>query len=78
MRTDYIRDVPIFCIAESIWQDMTPEQQQMMIDCAAQATVVGDELTAEQIEESFEFLKTEMEYVEIDVPLYPREIEHAV
>ena len=68
MRTDYIRDVPIFCIAESIWQDMTPEQQQMMIDCAAQATVVGDELTAEQVEESFEFLKTEMEYVEIDVP----------
>ena len=74
MRTDYIRDVPIFCISEAIWQDMTPEQQQMMIDCAAEATKVGDELTTAQIEESFEFLKTEMEYVEIDIPSIQQEL----
>jgi len=67
MRTDYIRDISIFCIAESIWQEMDQKTRDMMIECANIAADVGTEQTNAQIEEAFEGLKSDMTYVEIDV-----------
>lgn len=67
MRTDYIRDISIFCIAENVWQTLTDEQKQILIACAEEAADVGTELTNAEIESAFEFLKTKMEYVEIDI-----------
>lgn len=67
MRTDYIRDISIFCIAESIWSGMDQKTRDMLVECAHAAADVGTEQTNEQIEEAFESLKSEMTYVEIDV-----------
>lgn len=67
MKTDYIRDISIFCIAESIWQDMDQKTRDVLVECAHAAADVGTEQTNAQIEDAFETLKSEMTYVEIDV-----------
>lgn len=67
MRTDYIRDISIFCIAENVWKQLNEKTQNMLIECAEKAADVGTEATNVQIEEAFNYLKTVMEYVECDV-----------
>lgn len=67
MKTDYIRDISIFCIAENIWSKMDRKTRDILIACADEAADAGTKRTNAQIEEAFNSLKNEMTYVPIDV-----------
>jgi len=67
MKTDYIREVEIFCISEKLWKSMPEDVKTKMIEAASEAADLGTQLTRDNVNEAFEFLKTNMEYIEIDV-----------
>lgn len=67
MKTDYIREVEIFCISEKLWKSMPEDIKAKMVESASEAADIENQLTREMVREAFEFLKTKMEYIEIDV-----------
>lgn len=67
METDYIRDVSAIFISETVWQQMSSEQQAAVKEAAKQAVEYEAEQVAQQMDETMEFLNEHMTYVEIDV-----------
>ena len=66
MKTDYIRDISIFCISEALWQSMSEDIKAKMIEAAKEAADTGSKLTNEQVDQALNFLKTKMQYLDID------------
>ncbi|WP_026699773.1 TRAP transporter substrate-binding protein [Salibacterium aidingense] len=67
METNYIRDVKSWYISEELWQSLSSGQQEIMSEAAVEAGEMQTELAREQINESLDFLKENMEYIEPDV-----------
>lgn len=67
MKTDYIRDVSAIFISENVWKQMSPYQQSVVKDAAIQACKYEAELIAAQMNDTMEFLKKNMTYVDVDV-----------
>lgn len=64
---NYIREIVTVFIAESLWQELSPEHQQALLDAAVEA---GDELTElmqAKLQEDFDFLAERMEVLEPDL-----------
>lgn len=67
MKTDYIRDVSTIFISETIWNQMSPKQQEILKNAALEAVEYEAKLIAESLDETMKFLEEKMTYVEIDV-----------
>lgn len=67
MKTDYIRDVKAWYMSENVWNQLSDEQKEIMYEASIEAGQLQTELTNEMIDETLEFLKGEMEYVEPDL-----------
>jgi TRAP-type C4-dicarboxylate transport system substrate-binding protein len=67
MATDYSRDISAIFISEDLWQQFSDEQRKVLSDAALKATNHEGVLVAELINETIEFLKARMTYVDIDV-----------
>jgi len=67
MKTDYIRDIAIFCISESIWQSMSADMKAQLVAAASEAAEIGTTMTRSTIDDALEYLKTKMTYVDIDI-----------
>lgn len=67
MKTDYIRDVKAWYISNDVWNDLTDEQQEILVEASIEAGELQSELAREQINDALEFLKEEMEYIEPDL-----------
>lgn len=67
MKTDYIRDIGAYYISENIWNQMSENQQNAMREAASEAAEIETKLVREEIEETLEFLKSEMTFVEMDL-----------
>jgi tripartite ATP-independent transporter DctP family solute receptor len=67
MQTDYIRDISAYYISENIWNQMSENQKNAMIEAANEAGEIESQITREQINETLELLKEKMDFVEIDL-----------
>lgn len=67
MKTDYIRDVKAWYISENVWNKLSDEQKEVMYEASVEAGQLQTKLTNEIIDETLDFLKEEMEYVEPDL-----------
>jgi len=67
MTTNYIRDVGAMFIAERIWKQMSPAQQAVMQDASLQVVKYEAELIAALMDETMEYLRNNMTYIETDV-----------
>lgn len=67
MKTDYIRDIGAYYISENIWNQMSENQKNALREAASEAGEVESEITRENLNETLEFLKGKMNYVDIDL-----------
>ncbi|MCM3714775.1 TRAP transporter substrate-binding protein [Halalkalibacter oceani] len=67
MQTDYIRDVKAWYISENLWSTLSDEQKGILTEASIEAGNYQTELAREQVEESLNLLKDEMEYIEPDL-----------
>lgn len=67
METDYIRDIGAYFISEAVWNQMSEAQQTAMKEAASEAGELETKLTNEMLDETLDFLKGEMTYVEMDL-----------
>jgi len=67
IQTDYIRDVKSWYISDDVWNQLSDNQKDIMYEASTEAGELQTELANEVIDESLEFLKGEMEYIEPDL-----------
>ena len=67
MKTDYIRDVSAIFISENVWKQMSPAQRAVVKAAAVQACQYEASQIAAQLNDTMDFLRKNMTYVEVDV-----------
>lgn len=67
MQTDYIRDIGTYYISENIWNQLSENQKNALVEAASEAAEIETKITREQMNETLEFLKEKMTFVEIDL-----------
>lgn len=67
MKTDYIRDVSAIFMSNEVWNDMSAQQQAVVLEAADKAVHAEESAIADQIDAVMETLDQNMTYVEIDI-----------
>lgn len=78
MKTDYILDSGAFYISEKIWDSMSEKQQKVLVEAASEAANIQTKKTDELINETLDFLKEEMEYIEPDIASFQEKLGDSI
>ncbi|MCM3387036.1 TRAP transporter substrate-binding protein [Ureibacillus chungkukjangi] len=63
--TNHVYSPFLFLFSKKVWDELTPEQQEIIEDAAIEAGEYNRELTRQTAEEALEELKSQMEFTEI-------------
>lgn len=63
MITDYIRDIATFYVATDVWNDLTDEEKKIIYDASEEAGDYVTELVKLEIQQSIDFLSTQMKVI---------------
>jgi len=60
MKTDYIRDIETFYINPKLWDSLSKQDQQILMQASEEAGALVTELTAKQLKEAYSILEKKM------------------